>query len=131
MFQLSDIQNAHTKVKTGVDFPKYIQEIKKLGVVRYETFVSDGHITYFGTEDFSLIAPSKHEPVSIALQSDTEEFQKRLKIHQQGGSDYITFWNDAARTGVEKWIIDIQNMTCTYYDVQGNQMLVEKIPEVL
>jgi len=37
MFTVKEIQEAHAKVKSGADFPKYIQEIKKMGVTGFET----------------------------------------------------------------------------------------------
>ena len=37
MFTVNQIKEAHSKVKSGADFPAYIQDIKKLGVYsRYE-----------------------------------------------------------------------------------------------
>lgn len=32
MFTVEQIEEAHSKVKSGTDFPNYIQEIKNLGV---------------------------------------------------------------------------------------------------
>lgn len=32
MFTVEQIETAHDKVKTGADFPNYIQEIKQMGV---------------------------------------------------------------------------------------------------
>ena len=40
MFTVEQIKVAHSKVKSGADFPAYIQDIKKLGVTFYETFVT-------------------------------------------------------------------------------------------
>ena len=37
MFTVKEIHEAHAKVKSGADFPKYIQEIKKMGVKSFET----------------------------------------------------------------------------------------------
>lgn len=34
MFTIQQIKDAHSKVKSGADFPAYIQDIKKLGVDR-------------------------------------------------------------------------------------------------
>lgn len=39
MFTVEQIEQAHGKVKSGADFPKYIQEIKALGVTSFETWV--------------------------------------------------------------------------------------------
>jgi uncharacterized protein YbcV (DUF1398 family) len=35
-------------------------------------------------------------------------------MHQQGKTDFPTFCKHAAETGVEKWRVDISQMTCTY-----------------
>jgi len=37
------IKAAHSKVKSGADFPAYIQDIKKTGVTFYETSLTDDH----------------------------------------------------------------------------------------
>ena len=44
MFTVEQIKTAHSKVKSGADFPSYIKEIKSLGVTHYEAYVTDGHI---------------------------------------------------------------------------------------
>ena len=61
MFTLDQIKSAHSKVKSGADFPAYIKEIKQLGVTYYETFVSDGHTVYFGLNDFETAASPKYD----------------------------------------------------------------------
>ena len=53
MFTVEQIESAHEKVKSGADFPNYIQEIKKLGVLSFETWVFDGHTEYFGKNGMS------------------------------------------------------------------------------
>jgi len=35
MFTVEQIDKAHEKVKSGADFPNYIQEIKQMGVTAY------------------------------------------------------------------------------------------------
>ncbi|MDT3404233.1 DUF1398 family protein [Mucilaginibacter terrae] len=51
------------------------------------------------------------------------------RIHQQGQTDFATFCQQAADAGVEKWVIDTQAMLCTYYDLQGNALVAEPIPQ--
>ncbi|SMC74682.1 DUF1398 domain-containing protein [Moheibacter sediminis] len=128
MFSIEDIQNAHAKVKSGADFPAYIQDLKKLGVIRYETFVSDGHTVYLGENEFRASSPAKYDEMKIADNSDAEQFKSDLKSHQQGNTDYKKFCSDCAKSGIEKWIVDLEKMTCTYYDKSGNEILVETIP---
>jgi len=128
VFSIEQIQSAHAKVKSGSDFPSYVQELIQLGIKSYETFVKDGHTDYFGANNYQIIADAKWGPLEIELKSDKENFISLLKEHQQGQSDYFTFINDCATNGIEKWIVDTEKMTCAYYDLQQNELLTEKIP---
>jgi uncharacterized protein YbcV (DUF1398 family) len=128
MFTIEQIKAAHSKVKTGADFPKYIQEMAKLGIKSYEHYVSDGHINYLGTNNFVISADSKWAARSITDQASSSKLKHSLEIHQQGQTDYPTFCLQAAEAGVEKWIVDMQKMTCAYYDKTGNTLLTEEIP---
>ncbi len=129
MFTVKEINQAHEKVKSGADFPKYIQEIKQMGVMAFETWVKDSHTVYFGKEDYEVQSEPKYEALTILDFSNKEKFQHYLKIHQQGETDYYTFCNHCAETGIEKWIVSLEAMTCIYYDKKGNEILVEKIPQ--
>lgn len=129
MFTINQIREAHSKVKSGADFPNYIQDLVKLGVTRYETYVSDGHTVYKGKDNFTIQSDARYPALEIASQTDKAQFQQELRIHQQGQSDFPSFCNTSARSGVEKWRVDIAKMTCTYYDRTGNEILVETIPE--
>lgn len=40
MFTIEQIQQAHSKVKSGADLPAYIRGLKQMGVLHYETFVT-------------------------------------------------------------------------------------------
>lgn len=128
MFTTDQIKTAHSKVKSGADFPAYISEIKKCGVESYDTFVVDGHTDFGGNNGYKISAEPKYERLSVADQSNIETFTKQLKEHQQGQSDYPTFCGQAAQNGVEKWTVDLKAMTCNYYDKSGNLMLSENIP---
>lgn len=130
MFTLDQIKAAHSKVKSGADFPKYVKDLIELGVTSYHTFVADSHAEYFGKDGCQIKSDAKYAVLNISEKSDSEIFISRLKIHQQGQTDYMTFCNDSAKAGVEKWIVDTQKMTCTYYDKLGNTLLEEKIPSI-
>lgn len=128
MFQLININTAHSKVKSGTDFPNYIQDLIKLGIKKYETFVIDGHISYFGEDDYQIKSGCKYPRLNVANISDKERFKHYLKNHQRGQTNYPAFCKDAAETGVEKWIVGMSLMACTYYDKSNSIMLEEKIP---
>ena len=128
MFTLEQIQAAHAEVRSGADFPKYVQSLIKLGITHYESYVCDGHTVYYGASNLQLQTDDKYTLLSINKKNDIDTFKHHLKLHQQGESDYLTFCNHCAETGIEKWIIDMHEMTCSYYDHRGNILLRENIP---
>lgn len=128
MFTEEQIEEANSKVKSGADFPKLARDLIGLGITKNDVYVSDGHAEYFGRDGYSVETKAQYAPLEIAETSDAERFRHRLKIHQQGQTDYPTFCRDSAETGVEKWTIDFGQMTCTYFDRNGNEMLTENIP---
>lgn len=128
MFTVEQIREAHSKVKSGADFPAYIRDLKKLGIICYETFVSDGSTDYYGTHQFKISSTAKYDALKMASVTNAEQFKADLKTHQQGKTDFPTFCNDCAKSGIEKWIVRLDAMTCTYYDRTNNEILVEQIP---
>lgn len=129
MFTVEQIKVAHSKVKSGAEFPAYVKEIKAMGVTHYEAYVSDGHIDYHGAANYMAKVPASYEALPIADMVRPEEFKRELIAHQQGKSDFLTFIKMCADVGIEKWAICMDKMTCTYYDKSGREILVEHIPQ--
>lgn len=129
MFTLEEIKSHHSKVKTGVDFPAYIQAIKKIGVISYETFVSDLHTNYYGAHEFKISKEAAGEIMVVSNETHPDKFKSELKLHQHGKTDFTSFRKTCCETGIEKWIMDLQKMTCTYFDKKGNVILEESVPE--
>lgn len=128
MFTIDQIKAAHSKVKSGADFPAYIQELKQLGVQNYTSYVTDGHTDYTGNNSFATSSEAKYAAKQIAAESNSEQFISDLRNHQKGGTDYPTFCNDCAKSGIDNWVVDLNKMTCIYYDTMGTEILVEQIP---
>ena len=128
MFTVEQIEKAHKKVKSGADFPKYIQEIKQLGVIAFETWVYDSHTEYFGKNEFRTASLAQYNKMTINDSCKGEKFKQYLKSHQQGETDYFSFCKYCAETGIEKWVVSLETMTCTYFDKSGNTVLTEQIP---
>lgn len=128
MFTVEQIKTAHARVKSGADFPTYIQDIKKLGVIRFETFVVDNHTDYYGANNYKTSSDPLPDFLPIATSSHVDQFKQDLKRHQSGETDYPAFLRDCAASGVEKWIVDLHAMTCTYYDLAGKEVVEEQIP---
>jgi uncharacterized protein YbcV (DUF1398 family) len=128
MFSIDQIKAAHSKVKSGADFPAYIQEIIQLGVQGYDTFVNDGHVEYFGSTNFRTTGAEAYNTITIAPFVNKERFIEFLVMHQDGQTDYMTFCQHAAHCGIAKWSVNILEMTCTYLDTFDLAILIEKIP---
>ncbi len=128
MFTLSQINEAHSKVRSGVDFPQYVQELIELGVESYEVYVDDGRTVYLGADGFTLESEAQHPFIEVAEQSNRENFAQQLRVHQRGESDYMTFCYMAAENGVYKRRVNMDQMTCIYYDVSEDEVLMESIP---
>lgn len=128
MFTIEQIHAAHAKVKTGADFPHYIGELKELGLKDYTNYVADGHTIYHGANGYSQAGPAKYPEMTIAAQSSPETLKTAIREHQEGKTDYLTVCRQAAEAGVEKWTVDLVEMTCTYYDKDDTIMMVEAIP---
>lgn len=128
MFTIEAIKAAHAKVKSGADFPNYVQDLIRLGVRSYDTFVTDGHTDYYGDNDYTTSTMPVYDKLPVAATTDAATFKADLKAHQQGKTDYPTFCSDCAKSGIEKWVMDMQQMTCSYYDLAGNEVLVEVVP---
>ncbi len=87
-----------------------------------------GHAQYCGADRYTITSLAKYDTLSIAAQTDKDHFVQELRVHQQGGSDYMTFCRMAAASGISKRTMDMQAMTCTYYDTADNPVIIEQIP---
>lgn len=131
MFTIENIQAVESKIKTGADFPQFIKELKEMGVKRNDVYVSNGLSIYFDDEDNAQqVSPDEYQVLTINTESSSDKLAHALKIHQKGETDYFTFCKQAADAGVEKWVTDLDEMTCTYLDTEGNELIKETIPTV-
>ena len=99
-----------------------------MSVQGYDIFVNDGHEEYFGADNYQIAAPANYDTIGIAQLANKERFIEFLVMHQDGQTDYRTFCNQAAQSGIAKWSINIIEMTCTYFDPSDAAVLIEKIP---
>lgn len=126
-FKNKDIKAAYSKVKGGADLTNYLQELLKMGVHRYDIFVADGRAIYFGSDNYQVQSKPKYAVLTVATICDKDKFKHYLKNHQRGQTDFPTFCKDSAKSGVEKWTLDLTEMTCTYFDKSNAVILEEKM----
>ena len=129
MFTIEQIHEAFGKVKSGADFPQFVQNLKQIGVTHYDNFVSDGRTKYYGKDGFTVNGESKYPIMEVNDISSSGDLKHTILVHQQGQTDYPTFCEQAAKAGVEKWTTHMIEMTVTYFDKKGNILTVEPIPE--
>jgi uncharacterized protein YbcV (DUF1398 family) len=130
MFTKEQIHKASGKVKSGADFPQFVQDLKEIGVTHYDNFVSDGRAKYYGKNDFTLDGESKYPHMQINDIGSADKLKRAIEIHQQGQTDYPTFCQQASDAGVEKWTTDMIEMTVAYFDKAGNKLTIESIPQI-
>jgi uncharacterized protein YbcV (DUF1398 family) len=128
MFTLQQLRAAHAKVKNGSDFPRYIQEIRQLGLLRYEFTVSDGSVVYYGEGGHQVESGGGYGPLTIASAASSGALRKAIAIHQQGQTHFSVFCRQVAEAGVGKWEIDTRRMVCSYFSSDGEVMVEEPIP---
>lgn len=128
-FTLDQIHEAFKRVKSGADFPQFVQDLKSIGVSHYDNYVSDGRTIYYGANDFAIYGGHKYPSILVNTYSSADKLRHSIAIHQQGQTDYPTFCNEAADAGVEKWTTQMIAMTVTYLDKQGTKLIVEPIPQ--
>ncbi|WP_160680068.1 DUF1398 family protein [Clostridium sp. C8-1-8] len=130
MFTKEKIEAAHNKVKSGEDFPKYVKEIKGMGIKSHEVVLSDGIWIFKGTDEQVIQINTEMKNLRVSEQSSIEKFKQILYKHQKGETDYSTFCIEASEAGVERWVSNFDDMTVTYFDLYGNPIDVEKIHSV-
>lgn len=129
MVTLEQIQEAQSKVKTGKDFPQLVSDLKDLGIRIFETQVATGETIFYDFENNQVTTPPLFEPLKISLVCQIAKFREILRTHQEGNSDFITFCQEVAEAGIDKWLVDVNKMKCIYFDRNGTLIFEEEIPE--
>jgi uncharacterized protein YbcV (DUF1398 family) len=124
-FNLELIKQA--KINSKGNFPLLIQEFKNIGVSNFITLVTDGHTEYFDDNNENISIDGNNDLI-ISDELNPVIFAERLKLHQNGKTDFPTFCKDCAENGVDNWLVELNKMTCTYFDKAGNKVLEENIP---
>ena len=126
MFTIREIEDAHQKVKTGADFPRYILDIKDIGVLGFEFQVKDGREIYFGKQG-SASSDAKYPELKIQERVNIDEFKNELIRHQEGRTNFDEFVKMCAETGIASWKVNLELNTCIYYDLGHHEVLQENI----
>jgi uncharacterized protein YbcV (DUF1398 family) len=108
-------------------FPDYVRALGEIGVVTYDSYLTDGHSEYFANDGQSLVSDAVHNVLPVADVSDRASVVEHLRRHELGETSYIEMSTGLAQGGVEKWTVDTAAMTLTFRDTQGRPLVSEPI----
>jgi uncharacterized protein YbcV (DUF1398 family) len=127
MFTLEQINEIHDRLGKADTLAQYLEALKNIGVDKCDSSVTDGHSEYFGKAGHKVVSPPAHEKLSIVETRNREQFLGHLNLHNQGKTSIVEMSKGLVDNGIEKWTFDTNKMTMTYYDKDGNAILVEAI----
>lgn len=126
-FSIAAIQEAH-ELYTGPDFPKLIKVFKAMGMKTNSFNLETGVVTYTNSLGEKLVSEGIKVDFNIVEKGNYEGAIIALQRNQRGESDFYTFCNEVAKAGVYKWVIDLDKMTCAYFDKVEQVIIIESIP---
>ncbi|MGC4111308.1 MAG: DUF1398 family protein [Nocardioides sp.] len=127
MFTWEQIDDLHTRHGRADSLADYLRGLAAIGVVRFESFLADGHSEFYGADGHRVVSPAYHEVLSVAEVSDREAFLRHLQEHADGRTSYVEMSAGLAESGVEKWVADTEALTMTYRGRDGVVLLVDEV----
>ncbi len=127
MFTIEQIDALHGRLGSAETLADYVRALAAIGVVRYDSYVFDGHSEFVGLDAHRVVSSAVHDELTVAESSDREAFLDHLKRHERGETSYLEMSRGLADTGIEKWTVDTAAMSMTFYDRLGDGVLVEQI----
>lgn len=124
---MAQIDDLHARLGRADSLGDYLRGLAAIGVVRFESFVTDGHSEFFSADGNRLDSPPHHERLTVAEVSDRDAFLEHLREHSDGETSYVEMSEGLAASGVEKWVADTTATTFTYYDRAGAVLLVDEV----
>jgi uncharacterized protein YbcV (DUF1398 family) len=124
---MEQVDDLHARLGRADSLADYQQGLAAIGVVRFESFVSDGRSEFHGADGQVVVSPAHHKVLEIVELSDRDAFMQNLRRHSDGQSSYLEMSEGLASSGLEKWVADTSAMTMTYSDRAGVALLVEEV----
>ncbi|MFG1813468.1 DUF1398 domain-containing protein [Kribbella sp. NPDC049174] len=127
MFTLEQVDEIHDRLGSASTLAAYLEALRGIGVTTSDSYLTDGHTTYYGDDGHQLSTAAAHEVFPIAATSDTTALTEALRLHEEQVTSYVEMSRALAAAGVEKWTFDTHALTITYYDRAGTALLSEQI----
>lgn len=127
VFTMGQIDELHARLGRAESLAAYLCALADIGVVRFESFLVDGHTEFIGADGHVVVSPAHHQELSVAEVSDRDAFLEHLQRHKDRETSYVEMSAGLAASGVEKWVADTAALTMTYCDRAGVPLLVEVV----
>jgi uncharacterized protein YbcV (DUF1398 family) len=124
---MAEIDDLHSRLGRAETLADYLRGLAALGVVRFESFLVDGHSEFFDADGRSVVSSPHHEQMAVAEVVDRAAFLEHLERHRNKQTAYVEMSAGLAASGVEKWVVDTTALTMTYCDPAGVALLVESV----
>jgi uncharacterized protein YbcV (DUF1398 family) len=124
---MAQIDDLHARFGRAETLGDYLRGLAVLGVVRFESFLVDGHSEFFSADGHRVVSPPHHEMLTISETSDDASFREHLRRHRDKETSYVEMSAGLAASGVEKWVVDTAGLTITYCARSGEALLVEQV----
>jgi uncharacterized protein YbcV (DUF1398 family) len=127
VFTLAQIDDLHTRLGRADSLADYMRGLAGIGVVRFDSFLFDGHTEFYSADGQRLASPAHHEVLTVAEVSDRASVVEHLRRHNDGETSYVEMSEASANSGIEKWVGDTAALTFTYRDRSGEPVLIEHV----
>ena len=124
---MAQIEELHDRLGRADSLADYLRGLAVIGVVRFDSYVADGHSEFRGADGQRVESEAHHEVLEVAEVSDRRAFLEHLRRHSDGETSYRQMSVGLAESGVAKWVADTRALTMTYCDRAGTILLVETV----
>lgn len=129
MFTQEMIFHLRSKVHTYFDLPRLVQQLKRIGITSYETFVTDFTTCYKGNTANEVVVPGTSS-YTISNDTDTHILRDALFAYKQNLISGKDFYDSLARAGVHSFVVDTVNLYIEYYDKKHELLVHTTLPDV-
>jgi hypothetical protein len=65
MFTMAQIDELHDRLGRAETLAEYVRGLAAIGVVRFDSFVIDGHSEFVGADGHRVVSPAYHEVLQL------------------------------------------------------------------
>ena len=124
---MAQIDELHTRLGRADSLGDYLRGLAAIGVVRFDSFVADGHSEFLGVDGHRVSSPAHHDVLSVAPVGDRDSCLEHLRRHGDGETSYVEMSRGLADSGIDRWVADTAALTLTYTDRAGASVVVESV----